>query len=93
MKSKQELRQIKAHYQKQIDRATKAIKEAENDYIRENAPYPIGTKLKIDDYGNQRDVQIQSYKIDENGLLEPVFVSLKGKCVFTHKPTIIDTID
>lgn len=90
--TKQQLRQFRAHYQQQIDRATKQIKEAEQAYIRDNAPYQVGSKVQIDTGVKIQDVQIQTYNIDENGILTPVFVSLEGKCVFCHNPTIIKEI-
>jgi hypothetical protein len=91
--TKQGLLQLKAHYTLQISKAKKAIREAENLFIKKNAPYPVGTKLQIDDYGVKKDVQVQKYKVDKNGLLEPVYITLEGKAQFVHKPTIIQIID
>jgi len=86
---KQNYLQMKQHYQKRKREAEENLKQLDTDYIEANAEYPIGTKLQIDDYGEKKEVVIQNYRIDENGLLEPIYVTLEGKAQFVHKPTII----
>ena len=85
--------QMRTHYQKKKRESEENLKQLDKVYIEKNAPYPLGTKLQIDDFGYKRDVVIQNYKIDKNGLLEPVYFNLQGKKEFIHKPTIIKIID
>ena len=57
-------------------------------YIEANAPYPIGTKVKIEYKGIIKDAVISGYKINKNSL-EPQFNDLNGKKLYTFEPTII----
>ena len=91
--TKAQYRQQKYHYKKRIQSATKALEATKETFILTNAPYPVGTKLQIDDSGIERHVILQKYIIDENDNLQPVFVGLNGKCQFTHKPTIIKELN
>ena len=91
--TKQQFNQESAHWKIQAKRANKALKELEKEYIKDNAPYPIDTKLKIDDIGKERIVVVKSYDIGETGLLTPVYVTPKGKHVFTDSPVIIKVIE
>ncbi len=90
--TKQEYRKFDAYLIRRIEEAKERRKFWKEQYINTNCPYPVGTKLQIDDYGTRKDVRIQKYTIDENDNLQPVFVALNGKCQFTHKPTIIKEI-
>ena len=51
-------------------------KYLEKEYIEEHAPYPIGSELRIAHIGKERKVRIQSYNVDDNGGLTPVFETL-----------------
>jgi len=87
--TKQSFMQLRAYYLLQADKAQKAISDAEKEYIKANATYPVGSELKIDHIGKERLVRIQSYNIDENGVLIPVFETLEGKSLFIEKATVI----
>jgi hypothetical protein len=91
--TKQQYYQIIAYWKAQVRQAERNIIEANNDFIRDNAPHPIGSELRIDHIGKERKVRIQSYDIDENGTLTPVFESLEGKGLFIEKSTIIDFLN
>ena len=92
--TKQEFKQASTYWQRQIDHATRNKKNLEKEFIDTNAPYPIGTKVQIEDYGNIRDVKIISYNINPVTLeLKPVFDTLEGKAQFTDNPTIIKVLD
>lgn len=90
--TKAQLRQERAYWQRQRDFAINGILNAEQEFITTNAPYPIGTKLQIDDYGTKKDVVIQRYSIDDNEQLIPTYVTLEGKAQFVCNPTIIKEI-
>lgn len=91
--TKQERNQQSAHWKIQRDRAIKNIKEVDDQYIKDNAPNPIGTMLRIDCGGNKRTARVVSYIIHpETGFLTPQFETLEGKPVFHHKPTIIKVL-
>ena len=90
--TKQQYNQIIAYWKTQEKQSALKIKEANNDYIRDNAPYPLGAKVRVDDSGKELKLIIESYDIDKNGILKPVFVTLEGKCQFVHKPVIIDLL-
>ena len=89
---KQEYAQQLAHYQNRINKNQRKLNQAREEYIKANCEYPIGTELLIGDYGKEHEVRIQSYDIDENYVLKPVYETLEGKVHFTDKPTIIRTL-
>lgn len=91
--TKQEYNQALNYYTQEINQINVSIAIVKVEYIQANAPYPIGTKMLIEDFGKERKVQLQTYNVDKEGGLEPVYVALDGKCVFSHKPTIIKTLD
>ena len=91
--TKQEYKQITAHYNNRQNRINKGRKDALQHYVDCNAEYPIGTTLEIEDYGKEKIVTIQKYKVDKDFKLEPVFVGVDGSCQFTDKPTIIKVLD
>ena len=90
--TRQKYLQAIAYWQKQVSYANAQKEKVKIDYIKANAFYPIGSELKIDHIGKEKNVRIQSYDIDENGVLFPVFETLEGKALFVEKATIIDLL-
>jgi len=90
--TKQNYLQMRTHYQRNKRQAEKGLEELDKEYIKANAEYPEGTKLRIDDYGKEKIVIIQKHTIDENADVQPVYVTLEGKAQFVHKPTIIEEL-
>ena len=95
--TKQELKQLKAYYTLEIEKAEKAILKAEREYIETNAPYPVGAKVLVDLYktavGILKKVRVHNYLIGTEGELEPVFFTLEGKRQFVNNPTILKQIE
>ena len=91
--TKHDLIQIKYHQNYILEQAKAVIKAAEKEYVKEHAPYPIGSEPRIDHIGKERKVRIQSYNVDDNGGLTPVFETLEGKALFIEKSTIIDFLN
>ena len=85
----QEYRQQIAYHERNKLKAIEGIANAKLNYAKANAPYPIGTKLVIDDRGKKFDVKIKAYTVEEDLSLSPVFETLEGKNIFLSKPVII----
>ena len=85
---RKDLAQWTAYYTRVIDQATEGLNEKRNEYIKANAPHPIGSIVEIEDRGKTHNARIKSYEI-LNGLLIPEFETLDGKCLFVSRPIIL----
>ena len=80
------------HYRNQINTAAKAIKQAKDEYIKANAPNPIGTVANVDNNGRIRPLKIVGYYVESDFRLIPFFESIEGKPVIANRPIILDII-
>ena len=89
---KQNYLQMRAYYKRKIKTAKEKLQELDNQYIKKNAPYPIGAKLRIDVNGTERLVVIESYDIKKSGFLLPIFEGVGGIIIAYSKYTILEEI-
>jgi len=90
--TKQNYLQMRGYYLRKKREAEENIKQLDEVYIEKNAPYKIGTKLRVDCNGSERVATIDSYHIDKNGVLIPSFKA-PNKVILTYFPyTILEEV-
>jgi len=77
------------NYLKKVQALKDAQKATENAYIAKKALYPVGAKVKLDNFNGEYDAEIISYKIEKNGEVRPSFIDLAtGRRIFDHNSEI-----
>lgn len=89
---KQDYRQEYEHWNKQETHAARNKQKLKEEFIKHNAPYPIGSKVKAENNKTVGEFIIASYDMDKNLMLSPVFETLEGKKVFMSRPIIFELI-
>jgi hypothetical protein len=86
--TKLEYTQWEDYYNTVISKSINNLRDKATEYIQDNAPYPIGSIVTVEDCGDISVLRVEGYDI-KNGLLVARFVTLEGYKKFLSDRAVV----